>query len=284
MQHQTDLNQISQNSISKTSTIQTPISQTPINLNQTEREIWQRICDHSFDSIGDQLSFTQRLARENRWSIHFAKKAIEEYKRFCLLAVIAGHPITPSIEVDQVWHLHLTYSYDYWEEFCPNVLGKKFHHGPTQGGPSEDNKFREWYQNTLNSYRKLFGEPPVECWPNVNERFKNAGGMVQVNHADVFLISKKWTKRLLAATGIAGIATFVQSTAAATESDSNSAFLVFVLIAFAVVLIVGLAVKHKSNGKENSSGGAYGGCGNSSNSNGDGGCGGSGGCGGGCGG
>ncbi|MEK6230809.1 MAG: hypothetical protein N2A42_03075 [Luteolibacter sp.] len=33
-----------------------------------------------------------------------------EYKRFVALAMLAGHPVTPSEEVDQAWHLHLVYT------------------------------------------------------------------------------------------------------------------------------------------------------------------------------
>ncbi len=46
----------------------------------------------------------------------------DEYRRFAFLAATAGHPVTPSDAVDQAWHLHLTYSRDYWDRFCP-LLG-----------------------------------------------------------------------------------------------------------------------------------------------------------------
>ena len=67
-------------------------------------------------TIGPQqadLSFEQRLAHEQGWELGFAKRAVQEYLRFAYLCVHAG-PCTPSVEVDQVWHLHLTYSRDYW--------------------------------------------------------------------------------------------------------------------------------------------------------------------------
>lgn len=49
------------------------------------------------------------------------------------LAVRANHPVTPSDEVDQAWHLHLTYSRSYWDEFCGAVLEEVVHHDPTRG-------------------------------------------------------------------------------------------------------------------------------------------------------
>ncbi|MCX5952813.1 MAG: hypothetical protein NTZ40_04815 [Cyanobacteria bacterium] len=36
-----------------------------------------------------------------------APGAIEEYRKFVFLALVAGHQITPSDQVDQVGHLHL---------------------------------------------------------------------------------------------------------------------------------------------------------------------------------
>lgn len=90
---------------------------------------------------------------------------IEEYRRFAFLAVAAGHPVSPSDAVDQVWHLHLLYTRNYWGEFCPRVLGTTLHHGPAQGGAQEQEKFSDWYAKTLSSYRTFFGEPPADIWP-----------------------------------------------------------------------------------------------------------------------
>ena len=84
--------------------------------------LWQRIAAHHIGPPDAALSFARRLARENRWSLAYAERVIEEYRRFCYLAMTAGHEVTPSDQVDQAWHLHLTYSRDYWERFCPEVL------------------------------------------------------------------------------------------------------------------------------------------------------------------
>ena len=65
-------------------------------------------------------------------------RAIEEYRRFLLLGVAAGHPVSPSDTVDQVWHLHLTYTRRYWDTLCRDTLGRLLHHEPTQGGAVED--------------------------------------------------------------------------------------------------------------------------------------------------
>ena len=97
------------------------------------------------------LSFTRRLARENGWSHAFAERAVREYLRFVWLAMRAGHPVTPSPAVDEVWHLHLCYTRSYWDELCGKVLGRPLHHQPTRGGAAEDAKFHDQYARTLAS-------------------------------------------------------------------------------------------------------------------------------------
>lgn len=133
--------------------------------------LWQRIAAHSIGPPGVALTFTQRLARENRWTLDYAEAVTGEYKRFCYLAVTAGHEVTPSDQVDQAWHLHLTYSRDYWEVFCPQVLGKALHHGPTAGGAAEGARYYEQYAQTLRSYEAVFGPVPADIWSPAGERF-----------------------------------------------------------------------------------------------------------------
>ncbi|HEY9906812.1 MAG TPA: TIGR04222 domain-containing membrane protein, partial [Thermosynechococcaceae cyanobacterium] len=153
--------------------------------------LYQRLQEFLFDRPDTSLSFSQRLARENNWSLEFAERAIAEYKRFAFLAVVAGHPVTPSDQVDQVWHLHLTYTRSYWEEFCTQVLQRPLHHEPTRGGQAEGQKFDEWYGKTLESYQHWFGEfPPVELWPLPSDRFGRDLNFIRVNTQQNWVLSK----------------------------------------------------------------------------------------------
>lgn len=251
-------------------------------LNQVDKETWKRIQQHQFGMEGASLTFAARLARENRWSQRHSERVVEEYRRFCLLAAIMDHPVTPSEAVDAVWHLHLTYSRDYWEKFCPTVLGAEFHHEPTLGGQSESGKFHDWYATTLASYRSIFGEPPQDIWPAPNERFANADKIVQLNSADYFIVSKKRMKQTAAFTGLAVAGTLTTSVAAASENSFDNWLFVFGLGIVALIVIIFISVamfQSKKKGDNNSSCGGYG-----SSSKGDGGSDGGSGCGGGCGG
>ena len=116
---------------------------------------------------------------------------IEEYRRFLFLGQVAGHPVTPSDEVDQAWHLHLAYTRSYWDDLCGSVLGRPFHHGPTRGGQAEGAKFEDWYERTKASYRHWFGqEPPADIWPPSSVRFGHAPHFVRVNTRQSWVVTK----------------------------------------------------------------------------------------------
>lgn len=154
-------------------------------------KLYQRIQAFCLDQPEDQLSFSKRLARDNHWSLDYTHRVIEEYKKFTFLAVVAGHPVTPSDQVDQVWHLHLSYTHSYWQEFCPQILQTPLHHNPTRGGSSEQIKFDHWYNSTLASYQQFFGQqPPRDIWPDAKDRFERDLHFVRVNTQQHWLVPK----------------------------------------------------------------------------------------------
>ncbi len=135
-----------------------------------DHPVWRRLSSCDIGPVGGELSFAARLARENGWSAEYAGRVLEEYRRFCFLAATCGEQVTPSDAVDQAWHLHLTYSRDYWDHYCPNVLGRKLHHGPTLGGAAERGRFFEQYARTLQAYEAAFGPAPSDLWPSAARR------------------------------------------------------------------------------------------------------------------
>ncbi|WP_029630536.1 TIGR04222 domain-containing membrane protein [Zavarzinella formosa] len=152
----------------------------------------KRIEQFEIDAPGVRLRFADRLARENGWTAQFARRVIAEYKRFCFLAMEAGHPVTPSEQIDQAWHLHLVYTRNYWEDFCPNALGQPLHHGPTKGGEAESHKHHDWYEKTRASYQRLFGEaPPTDIWPSAADRFHHDPACRRVNWKENWVVPKR---------------------------------------------------------------------------------------------
>jgi hypothetical protein len=154
--------------------------------------LWHRIAAHAIGPPDVSLTFAARLARENRWSLPFADAVIGEYMRFCYLAMTAGQEVTPSDAVDQAWHLHLTYSRDYWQVFCPEVLEADLHHGPTKGGSAERHRFYHQYAATLAAYESAFGAPPpAEIWPSADKRFGSDPYGVRINLSGVIVLKRR---------------------------------------------------------------------------------------------
>lgn len=160
-------------------------------MNAKHVELLRRLDQFQLDSPEASLPFSARLARENNWSPAYAQRVITEYKRFAFLAIAAGHPVSPSEDVDQAWHLHLTYSENYWKVFCPEILGQPFHHHPTKGGKTEHEKFNDWYARTLKSYETFFNQPPpADIWPSPEGREKEKHDFARVDRAHNWVIPK----------------------------------------------------------------------------------------------
>lgn len=131
-----------------------------------QRERWAKIEGFAFDAPDAVITFEAKLVRETSWTRDRARRAIAEYRRFLLLAAAAGHPVSPSPAVDDVWHLHLLYTRSYWNDLCPNVLGFDLHHEPASGTAADRTKLDDWYARTLASYAAIFDvAPPEDLWP-----------------------------------------------------------------------------------------------------------------------
>lgn len=129
-----------------------------------QKDLYRRICRFDLDDPTAIYSFSYKLAWEYQWTGIYTCRAIREYKKFIFLAMVTGHPVSPSVQVDRVWHLHLLYTKSYWDDFCGNVLQERLHHSPSLGGQQESEKYRNDYIQTLDSYRCFFGEPPSDIW------------------------------------------------------------------------------------------------------------------------
>ena len=166
--------------------------------------VWDALFRYTIGPEDAAYSFVARLAHENGWTQDYAARVILEYKKFCFLAASASHPVTPSDAVDQAWHLHLTYTRDYWERFCPDVLGRALHHGPTAGGAAEQHRFFEQYAQTLRSYERVFGAPPADIWPGAGQRLLDDPRARRVHPRDFVLIPKSTVRAALVALVVLG--------------------------------------------------------------------------------
>jgi len=192
---------------------------------------------------GAALTFDRRLARANRWSAAYAARVIAEYRRFVFLAMEAGHPVTPSEDVDQAWHLHLVYTRSYWGDLCEGVLKRPLHHTPTEGGGVENRKFENWYSRTLASYERMFGAPPPrDIWPVVADRFAHAGDARWVDPAQFWIVPKAIARNAVlgGATACGLAATGCTLAMSKPVSGVLTSVVVIVLIIVVLSLITGL--------------------------------------------
>jgi hypothetical protein len=157
--------------------------------------LWIALRDYRVGPADAALSFEARIARENGWSADHAAAVMDEYRRFLFLAMTAGHMVVPSDAVDQAWHLHLTYSRDYWDRLCGEILGAPLHHGPTAGGSEEGQRYAHFYAETLASYERSFGAlPPEAIWPSAWRRFHIDPNARRVALADVWIVPKRFVR------------------------------------------------------------------------------------------
>ena len=109
------------------------------------------------------------LERKYRLSNRLANQYVEEYKNFLILAIFSENQLTPSEQVDQVWHIH-QFSTKNYRKFCYTVFGELILHSPSDG--DDPDKYRTWYKNTLQKYHEVLGIPPARhIWPELDVRF-----------------------------------------------------------------------------------------------------------------
>jgi hypothetical protein len=219
-------------------------------------QLWQRIENFQLNEVNTEFSFSQRVARENGWSTNYTERVIFEYKRFIYLCCISEKGLTPSDPVDQVWHLHLTYTKSYWIDFCEETLNKDIHHNPTKGGEKEAIKFDLYYTNLNELYTQHFkAAPPNDIWQNNQQRFSDIN--FQRINLNKFWLVKKPAKKIFQQIVLIALVLI-----GSMSIYADAAYAAFVGIFIAVVLIVSFARKNKNS--SNSNGCSAGGCGGDS--------------------
>jgi hypothetical protein len=134
-------------------------------MNLKNPALWARIQAFEIDDVKADFPFSKKLAKAQGWSDEFTQRAISEYRRFVYLCCTEPNGASPSDIVDEVWHLHLTYTQNYWEDFCEKVLLQPLHHHPSKGGTTEHAKHNDWYAETIDAYQQSFGSaPPTDIW------------------------------------------------------------------------------------------------------------------------
>lgn len=215
-------------------------------------DLWRRIEAFQIDRTAGgppQLTFAGRLARENGWTLPHAARIVEEYKRFLYLAMVTTHPVTPSEDVDQAWHLHLAYTQSYWTELCGKVLNRPLHHGPTAGGAAENVKYNNLYGQTLALYEREFGTAPdAALWPAPEVRFGDDLEWTRINTARNWVIPKRAVRRAsIAGLGATGLVATLAGCAAVSNQLPPTEIMLSLGLLIVVLFLIGWGVVASAN-------------------------------------
>jgi hypothetical protein len=127
--------------------------------------LWAALSHMQIEVPAAATRFEEAVAEEQGWTIGFAERVTDEYRRFLYLAATAGFEVTPSQAVDEAWHLHLTLPH-YREVLCGRILGRPLEHRPAAGEPGEEERHRRQYESTVGLYERAFLKPPPsDIWP-----------------------------------------------------------------------------------------------------------------------
>lgn len=209
--------------------------------------LWQKLTEFKLDDPSSDFNFSTRLARDNKWTLAYSLKVIQEYKKFLYLCCSGYGQITPSDAVDQAWHLHLTFTKSYWTDLCKKTLQKEVHHNPTKGGSLEKEKYASCYDTILVAYKTEFGaNPPKDIWPDNESRFSNIN-FKRINLSEYWLIKKPEfsISYLIFPIGLFVIGLFIQS--------DNSVPWVSLIFCFLLFLFIIRAARRSRRGKRGGS-------------------------------
>ena len=146
----------------------------------TDPDLWDRLECFRFDARIDadgelriphdpNATFSHKLATDNCWTPSYTASVLAEYRRFLYLTQVSTSQVTPSEVIDQAWHMHLTYSREYWDALCGGVLGRALHHDAGTG-PGDADRHRRQYDRTRALYRREFGvDPPRSIWQDAED-------------------------------------------------------------------------------------------------------------------
>lgn len=155
-------------------------------------ELWARLSAYEFDGVGS-APFSAKLAEAEGWSATFTTEVLEEYRRFLYLTQMGDAQVTLSKVVDAAWHLHLSFTRDYWDVLCGEVIGAPMHHQPC-AGEEEMPRYREQFAATRALYEAEFEEqPPTAIWGHdaqtVGERLVRASGTSRINSDSLIVVA-----------------------------------------------------------------------------------------------
>ncbi|WOI52654.1 hypothetical protein [Parvularcula sp. LCG005] len=149
----------------------------------SDKPLWRQLGTVQFDDATGPAAFGDELARENGWSRRYARRVLEEYRRFAYLTRVSVEDIAPPPDIHRVWQVHLLCTHHYWEVFKA-ALGGPLHHELIDDG----RQMKARYAHALELYEKEFGQkPPSDIWPSSRRPFRQAP-FTRLVRADAYVL------------------------------------------------------------------------------------------------
>jgi hypothetical protein len=107
------------------------------------------------------LSFLIDQLRKYNWNTQYTNEVLDEYEKFLYLRSKNSN-VSPSNDVDVVWHVHILNTKHY-RNYCNTNFGQFIDHDPQDA--FDQNKRQGRLVNTITDYTKKFGIPNAQIWP-----------------------------------------------------------------------------------------------------------------------
>ena len=88
-------------------------------------------------------------------SSELSKQYWLEYKKYLLMCEVGAQPVSPSGQVDHVWHIHQTFTKQYRRD-CLQFFGRVLQHRPASGGNEDSLTMKDSWEYTVSLYKALF--------------------------------------------------------------------------------------------------------------------------------
>lgn len=95
-----------------------------LNNAQIDNSLWEKIQTLNLELIVD------RMIIKHGWTEDKTEKALKDYRYFLYMSQMVEQAITPTGDVDDLWHEHILHTNKYAID-CQKLFGKFLHHFPT---------------------------------------------------------------------------------------------------------------------------------------------------------
>jgi hypothetical protein len=132
----------------------------------------------------DMSMVLQYLVERKGWTLTQCADLEREYKRYISLCLsYPDEKLTPSRDVDEVWHTHILFTKNY-RRFCQAVNGAYLDHSPHLEADKKNPELKKLPQRTMELYERHFGKADSRIWPWASAELSDGGNCTDASCGD----------------------------------------------------------------------------------------------------